>query len=111
MAPDIAAISDTRLTSPRQGRDLPLHRLPNRFCLRTVVPTEENSFRLLSRTPTVYVKVGESGNKREQTFCPDCGAPIYSDPIGSRAAMRASASHRTDRRREDGVLARLDVRL
>jgi hypothetical protein len=45
---------------------------------RTVVPTEANSFRLLSGTPKVYVKTGDSGNKREQTFCGDCGSPIYS---------------------------------
>ena len=42
---------------------------------RTVVPTEANSFRLLAGKPKVYVKTGESGNKREQTFCGDCGAP------------------------------------
>jgi hypothetical protein len=49
---------------------------------RTVVPTKEGSFRLLSGTPKVYVKIGESGNKREQTFCPNCGSPIYSGPVG-----------------------------
>jgi hypothetical protein len=50
--------------------------------LRTVVPTIEGTFRLLSGAPKVYVKTGESGNKREQTFCPDCGTPIYSAPGG-----------------------------
>lgn len=54
---------------------------------RTVVPTEANSFRLLAGTPKVYVKTGESGNKREQTFCADCGAPIYSGPPGANAAV------------------------
>ena len=44
---------------------------------RTVVPSEANSFRLLAGKPKVYVKTGESGNKREQTFCGDCGSPIY----------------------------------
>ena len=39
---------------------------------RTVVPTKEGSFRLLSGVPKVYVKTGESGNRREQTFCPNC---------------------------------------
>src|SRR5262245_22226189 len=28
--------------------------------------------------PTLYVKTAESGNKRVQAFCPDCGSPIYS---------------------------------
>ena len=54
---------------------------------RTVVPTEANSFRLLAGTPKVYVKTGESGNKREQTFCAECGAPIYSGPPGAHAAV------------------------
>ena len=43
---------------------------------RTVVPTNEGTFKLLSGEPKVYVKTGESGNKREQTFCADCGTPI-----------------------------------
>ena len=49
---------------------------------RTVVPTNEGTFKLLAGEPKVYVKTGESGNKRVQTFCPDCGTPIYSGPVG-----------------------------
>ncbi len=49
---------------------------------RTVAPTEAGTFRLLAGAPKVYVKTGESGNRREQTFCPDCGTPIYSGPEG-----------------------------
>jgi hypothetical protein len=49
---------------------------------RTVVPAIEGTFRLLCGAPKVYVKTGESGNRREQTFCPDCGTPIYSAPVG-----------------------------
>jgi hypothetical protein len=44
---------------------------------RTVVPTKEGTFNLLSGEAKVYVKTGASRNKREQTFCPECGAPIY----------------------------------
>jgi hypothetical protein len=54
---------------------------------RTVVPTKEGSFRLLSGVPKVYVKTGESGNRREQTFCPKCGTPIYSSPVGDGAKV------------------------
>jgi hypothetical protein len=54
---------------------------------RTVVPTKEGSFRLLSGVPKVYVKTGESGNRREQTFCPNCGTPIYSGPVGDGAKV------------------------
>src|SRR5271165_7161242 len=49
---------------------------------RTVVPTREGTFRLLSGELKIYVKTGESGNKREQSFCPECGSPIYSAPPG-----------------------------
>lgn len=42
---------------------------------RTVVPTTLGTFRLLSGTLRAYVKTGESGNKRQQTFCPNCGSP------------------------------------
>lgn len=48
---------------------------------RTVVPTEPGTFALLAGTPKVYVKkTAESGNLRQQTFCPDCGSPVYSAP-------------------------------
>ena len=51
---------------------------------RTVVPAIDGTFRLLSGTPKVYTKIGESGNGREQAFCPDCGAPIYSAPAAGK---------------------------
>ena len=49
---------------------------------RTVAQSMPGSFKLLSGALKSYVKTGESGNKREQTFCPDCGTPIYSAPVG-----------------------------
>ncbi|HEY6380987.1 MAG TPA: GFA family protein [Pseudolabrys sp.] len=45
---------------------------------RTVVPTKKGSFKLLQGELKIYVKTGESGNKRPQSFCPHCGSPIYS---------------------------------
>ena len=66
---------------------------------RTVVPTNAGTFRLLSGTPRVYVKVGDSGNKREQTFCPDCGTPIYSAPVGNElkvVGLRVGALQQRD---------------
>lgn len=45
---------------------------------RTVALTLVDSFKLLSGTPTVYVKVGDSGAERQQAFCPRCGSPLYS---------------------------------
>jgi hypothetical protein len=49
---------------------------------RTVALTRENAFRLLSGEPKIYVKTGEGGTKRVQSFCPECGTPIYSSTIG-----------------------------
>jgi hypothetical protein len=49
---------------------------------RTVVASLPGTFRLLAGVPRVYVKTGESGNRREQSFCPDCGTPICSAPAG-----------------------------
>ena len=48
---------------------------------RTVVLTTPESFVLRAGTPKVYVKTtADSGNKRQQTFCPECATPIYSAP-------------------------------
>lgn len=66
---------------------------------RTVVQTRPGTFRLLSGTLKVYVKTGDSGNKREQTFCPECGTPIYSAPVGPEAkavGLRVGTIHQRD---------------
>ena len=31
----------------------------------------------LHGTPKSYVKVAQSGNRRAQVFCPECGTPLY----------------------------------
>jgi hypothetical protein len=50
---------------------------------RTNVPVPGNSFTMLSGEPTIYVKTtAESGNPREQAFCPKCGSSIYSTHPG-----------------------------
>jgi hypothetical protein len=48
---------------------------------RTVVPAAAATFRLLTGDPRKYVKTAESGAKRVQAFCPDCGTPIYSSTV------------------------------
>jgi hypothetical protein len=48
---------------------------------RTVAFTRVGTFKLLSGQLKIYVRVGESGNKRPQGFCPECGTPIYSTTI------------------------------
>ncbi len=45
---------------------------------RIIVPAPVAGFKLLSGDPKVYVKTAESGARRVQAFCADCGTPIYS---------------------------------
>ena len=49
---------------------------------RTVAFSREGTFKLLSGEIKIYVKTSESGTKRPQSFCPECGTPIYSTTMG-----------------------------
>ena len=49
---------------------------------RTVAPVHEDSFKLLSGEPKIYLKTGSSGAKRVQAFCAECGSPLYSTSVG-----------------------------
>ena len=49
---------------------------------RIVVPTTESSFKLVSGELKIYIETGESGTKRPQAFCPECGTPIYPSTVG-----------------------------
>ena len=44
---------------------------------RVTVSAADGSFALLSGQPKIYIKTAESGNKRAQAFCADCGSTIY----------------------------------
>ena len=44
---------------------------------RTVVRAKSEDFKLLTGKPKVYIKTAESGNKRAQVFCADCGTPLW----------------------------------
>lgn len=45
---------------------------------RVSVPASAANLVFLSGTPKIYVKTAESGNRRAQAFCGDCGTPLYS---------------------------------
>ncbi len=49
---------------------------------RTVAFVAEGSFKLLSGGMKTYIKIADSGNERAQTFCPQCGSPIYAASLG-----------------------------
>jgi hypothetical protein len=44
---------------------------------RASVPAMAGDFRILRGQPKVYIKTAESGTRRAQAFCADCGTPIY----------------------------------
>ena len=46
-----------------------------------VIPVPENDFTLKSGTLKTYVKTAESGNRRAQMFCPNCGSRIYATSV------------------------------
>ena len=44
---------------------------------RTIAVVDGDSFQLTGK-PREYVKVGDSGNRRVQAFCANCGSALYS---------------------------------
>jgi hypothetical protein len=48
---------------------------------RTVVSSEVDAFTFITGEPKVYVKTAAGGGKRVQTFCENCGSPIYSTSV------------------------------
>jgi hypothetical protein len=47
----------------------------------TFVPVPRQDFRLRGAPPKIYVKTAESGNRRAQAFCADCGTRIYASAV------------------------------
>jgi hypothetical protein len=44
---------------------------------RASVPVKAEDFHLRKGQTRVYIKIAESGARRAQNFCGDCGSPIY----------------------------------
>jgi hypothetical protein len=49
---------------------------------RTSIRATSDTFKILTGEPKVYVKTGDSGAKRAQAFCANCGSPIYATSAG-----------------------------
>ena len=60
-----------------------------------VIPVPETDFTLKAGTLKMYVKTAESGNKRAQMFCPDCGTRIYATSVDDPPA--SGYPHSTNR--------------
>lgn len=54
---------------------------------RTVAFAQEDGFKLTRGTLKVYLKIADSGNQREQTFCPECGSPVYAATLGGQSRI------------------------
>jgi hypothetical protein len=50
---------------------------------RVTVLTTRDSIRLTGNPPKAYIKTGDSGRRRLQYFCPECGSPLLSGVEGS----------------------------
>lgn len=48
---------------------------------RTNVPVPKEAFTMSGGQPKIYIKTAESGSKRAQAFCPECGTSIYSASV------------------------------
>lgn len=54
---------------------------------RASAPVRIEDFRLVSGSPKIYVKVADSGARRAQAFCGECGAPIYASDAESPTVL------------------------
>ena len=53
---------------------------------RASVPAAPENFKILAGDPAVYVKTAESGAKRIQAFCRECGSALYSTALDDPSA-------------------------
>ena len=65
---------------------------------RVNVPVAVGAFNLTRGQPKTYVKIADSGAKRFQVFCPDCGTPLYSTaPVNPTLLfLRTGAIHQRE---------------
>ncbi|MGB0632770.1 MAG: GFA family protein, partial [Alphaproteobacteria bacterium] len=62
------------------------------------VPTADSDFNLLSGEVKIYVKTAESGGKREQAFCPECGTALYTTSVGEGSKILRLRTATADQR-------------
>ena len=54
---------------------------------RITVQVPRGNVRLTGAEPQTYIKTAESGRKRIQRFCSDCGSPMFATGEGADAEM------------------------
>ena len=78
---------------------------------RVSVFAPEDKFRLTRGTPKIYEKTAESGNKRAQAFCADCGSPLYATSVGDDGPKSYGIRVGTARQRNELIPGRESWRL
>ena len=66
---------------------------------RSTAMSRQDGLTLTAGMPKIYIKTAESGAKRAQAFCPDCGTPIYATSVGDGPkiyAIRAGTARQRD---------------
>lgn len=66
---------------------------------RTSVPVVEGTLEFTSGEVKAYIKTAESGAKRIQGFCPECGTHIYATSVGDEPKIyrvRTSTARQRD---------------
>ena len=53
---------------------------------RVTAPVPREALRLTGNPPKLYTKTADSGRKRLQYFCPECGSPLFVTGTGEAAA-------------------------
>lgn len=67
---------------------------------RVTVRTPTSSLRLTANPPKVYTKYGDNGRPRLQSFCPECGSPLFTTGDGEHATTTGIRVGTINQRRE-----------
>lgn len=67
---------------------------------RVTAITLTADIRLTASPPKVYVKYGDNGRTRLQSFCPECGSPLFTTGRGDDAAATGIRLGTINQRRE-----------
>ena len=66
---------------------------------RVTVPVPEDRFEIIRGAPKIYIKIAESGAKRAQAFCADCGSHLYATSVGDGPkiyGLRTGTAHQRE---------------
>lgn len=67
---------------------------------RVTAITPTSNLQLTANPPKVYKKYGDNGRPRLQSFCPECGSPLFTSGEGDDAATTGIRVGTINQRRE-----------